>query len=102
MAGQLLHDVAPDGAGLGQVVPFSSDASGNLYFFSPENWEMLVKVLDGCAINDRYWVYAAATTNVEYTLSVTDTDTGEVRTYTNPLGRAAAAITDSSAFETCP
>ena len=62
---------------------------------------MLVKVLDGCGINDRFWVYAAATTDVEYTLEVTDTWTGQTVIYANPLGVSAAAITDTDAFATC-
>ncbi len=43
---------------------------------------------------------AAATTDVEYTLRVTDTDTGVFREYFNPLGNAAPALVDT--FETCP
>ena len=35
-----------------------------------------------------YWVFAAGLTNVEVTLTVTDLETQEVRTYTNPLGVA--------------
>ena len=62
----------------------------------------MVKILDGCGFNDHFWVFAAATTNVEYTLSVTDTQTGITKQYFNPLGTAAAAITDTGAFATCP
>lgn len=63
--------------------------------------EALVKVLDGCAFNDHFWVFSAATTDVEYTLQVTDTASGEVREYFNALGVAAPALTDTSAFATC-
>ena len=80
----------------------SSPDSGLFWFFSPNNWEMLVKVLDGCRSNGHYWVFAAATTNVEYTLRVTDTDNGVSKQYFNPLGQASPAITDTSAFATCP
>ena len=90
------------GEGVGQVVPFSSDDSGLLFFFNEDNWEMLIKVLNGCGINDRYWVFAAATTDVGYTLTVTDTERDQVQTYVNPLGVAADAITDTNAFATCP
>ena len=72
-----------------------------MWVFSANNWEMLIKVLDGCAINDHYWVFAAATTTVEYTLTVTDTITDVVAEYFNPLGVAAAAVTDTDAFATC-
>ncbi len=88
--------------GAGQVVPFRSDDSGLFWFFNADNWEMLVKVLDGCGINSHFWVFAAATTNVEYTLRVTDTESGAVKEYVNPLGVAAPAITDTEAFATCP
>ena len=53
-------------------------------------------------VNGHFWVFAAATTNVEYTLRVTDTRTGAERRYPNPLGRAAPALTDTSALATCP
>ncbi len=79
-----------------------SDDSGLFYFFSEDNWELLVKVLDGCDINGNFWVFSAASTDVEFTIKVTDTVTDEVKTYTNSLGQAAAAVTDVNAFLTCP
>lgn len=87
--------------GVGRVEPLDSDDSGLYWFFDRDNLEMLVKVLDGCGINDRFWVFAAATTDVEYTLTVTDTTTGEIVEYTNPLGTPSPAITDTDAFATC-
>ena len=86
---------------LDQAGRAASDDSGLFYFFTEDNWELLVKVLDGCGLNDRFWVFSAATTNVEYTLRVTDRASGQVRTYTNPLGVAADALNDTSAFATC-
>lgn len=44
----------------------------------------------------------AATTNVELTVTVTDTQTGRFKVYTNPLGKAAAPVQDTNAFDTCP
>jgi len=87
--------------GQATVVPSTASDSGLLWFFDAENWEMLIKILDGCGLNDRFWVFAAATTDVEYSLRVTDSYTGFTRTYTNPLGNAAAATTDTDAFATC-
>lgn len=83
--------------GRGQALRWTRD-SGLFWFFGPDNLEVLVKVLDGCGYNGRYWVYAAGTTDVEYVLRVTDTVTGGVREYSNPLGRPAPATTDSAAF----
>ncbi len=86
--------------GSGQAVPFTS-GSGLLYFFDADNIEMLIKVLDACPVNDRHWVFFAATTNVEFTVRVTDTQTGRLKTYMNPLDHPANAVTDTSAFPSC-
>ena len=83
------------------VSSLSTAQTGFLYFVNPENLELLAKVLDGCALNGRYWVFAAAATNVEYTLKITDTSTGAVRTYHNALGERSPAVNDTSAFA-CP
>ena len=88
--------------GWADTVPSQTDDSGLFWFFSPTNWELMAKVLDGCALNDRYWVFAAGVTNVEYTISVTDTETDTVRQYSNPWQNAPTAITDTTAFTTCP
>lgn len=87
--------------GAGHAYPLTGD-SGLFWFFSEANLEMLVKVVNACGGFSRHWVYAGATTDVEYTLTATDTATGRSRSYFNPLGRRAAAITDSDAFATCP
>ena len=86
--------------GEGHAAALSSN-SGFFWFFGPENVEILVKVLDGCSLSQRFWVFAAGMTNVEVTLSVTDTWAHQTRTYTNPLGRAFVPIQDTSAFSTC-
>ena len=91
------------GEGVGTVVPGASSAdTGLFWFFAPANWEMMVKVLDGCGVNGHHWVFAAATTNVEYTLTVTDTRTGQTATWHNPLGRSAPAVTATEALGGCP
>ncbi len=88
-------------SGSGHAVPFT-DSAGLFWFFGPENLEMLLKVLDACSFNDRFWVFYAATTDVELTVIVTDTKTGQVKTYSNPLGRPAPPVQDTDAFMTCP
>lgn len=90
------------GSGVGSVVPgAASSDSGLFWFFAPDNWELLVKVLDGCAITGHHWIFAAATTTVDYTLKVTDTETQEVWTWRNQPGRPAPAVTDTNAL-VCP
>lgn len=90
------------GMGNAVTVPSAPD-SGLFYFFNPGNIEMLVKVLNACSPPfNRYWVFFAATTNVRFTLTVTDTQKNNVKVYFNPLNQAAAPLQDTDAFATCP
>ncbi|MCY4110236.1 MAG: hypothetical protein OXG11_14580 [Chloroflexi bacterium] len=84
--------------GSAQVVSEATGDSGLFRFFDADNWEILVKVLDGCEINGHYWVYGASTTDLGYVIRVTDTATGDVQEYRNEPGRPAEAITDAKAF----
>lgn len=86
----------------GQSVDVGRRDSGLFYFFDENNIEMLLKVLDACGINQRFWVFYAATTDVEFELTVTDTLTGTQATYSNPLGNPAPPVLDTDAFATCP
>lgn len=88
--------------GSARFVPLGSEESGVLWFFSPTNFEVMIKVLDACGFNNRYWVFYAALTNVEFEITVDDTFTGTRKTYRNSLGVSAPAVTDTNAFETCP
>jgi hypothetical protein len=63
---------------------------------------MLIKVLDRCGTPfDSFWVFYAATTNVGFELTVTDTVSGEVEIYRNPVGMTALPVQDTQAFKTC-
>jgi PKD repeat protein len=88
--------------GFGQAIVLTAD-SGYFYFFDPNNVEVVTKVLNAC-VNpfNSYWVFAAGLTNVEVTLTVTDTSNGTVKAYHNPLGTPFQPIQDTSAFATCP
>ena len=79
-----------------------TDDTGYLWFFNPANVEVVVKVLDGCGFNDRFWVFAGGLTNVEVELRVEDTETGQVNVYANELGRPFQPIQDLEAFAACP
>ena len=83
------------------VVHAGTDDSGLFRFFSSSNWEVLVKVLDGCEQNGNVWVFAASTTDLGYEIRVVDTAANGGRSemvYRNEPGRAAPAITDVTAF----
>ena len=56
-----------------------------------------MKVLDGRLINRKFCVFYGVLSNVEYTITVTDTVTGAVQTYFNPDGNLAN-FADTSAF----
>jgi hypothetical protein len=85
--------------GLGHPTKLNAN-SGAFWFFSADNTEMLVKVLDACSSYNHSWVFYAATTNVGFTVEVTDTHTGLVKQYSNPYGLAAPSVNDTSTF-TC-
>jgi hypothetical protein len=76
--------------------------SGIFWFFSSDNWEVMVKVLNACGLNNRYWVFSAATTNVFYRMEVFDVRAGVNKVYFNYPGPPAPAVTDVDAFATCP
>lgn len=76
--------------------------TGYFTFFSATNVEVVVKVLNACGLNSRYWVFAGGLTDVNVTLTVRDTKTGTTKTYTNPQGTAFQPIQDTNALPTCP
>ena len=62
----------------------------------------MVKVRDACvAPFNHYWVFASGLTDVEVTLTVTDTATNDVAVYSNPLGNPFDPVLDTTAFA-CP
>lgn len=89
--------VPPTGAaGLGRPIPQTGD-TGSFWFFAPTNEELSVKVLDGRGVNGYFWVFYASLTDVAFELTVTDTATGQTRTYRNPAGTMASRA-DTRAF----
>jgi hypothetical protein len=81
--------------GTGKAVPLTGD-TGAFWFFDPGNLELMIKVLDGRAVNGSFWVFYGSLSNVEYTVAVTDTATGAVKTYHNaPLQLASRADVDA-------
>src|SRR5262249_42023784 len=71
--------------------------TGYFWFFGPANVETIVKVLDGTSLNQHVWVFYGALSNVEYSLTVTDTQTGLARRYFNPRGQFAS-VGDTNGF----
>ena len=94
-----------------------ADQSGLLYFFERDNVELLVKVLDGCAVNGHRWVFVAPVTTLGFRLDIRELgpnvanrrsrwyydskrrpqkDNG--RSKGNPQDRTARTVSDTTAF----
>ncbi|MEM7479998.1 MAG: hypothetical protein AAF481_02395 [Acidobacteriota bacterium] len=87
-------DISPSGRAA-TAVPVTSD-TGSFWFFSEDNVELLVKVLDGRPVNGNFWVMFGSLSNLPYTVRVRDTLTHIEREFTNPRGRLASrAIVDA-------
>jgi len=95
------HYQTPGASGMAHALA-ATDRAGYLWFFQANNIELSIKILNGCGVNRRYWVFASGLTNAGVAITVTDTMTGATQTYTNPPGQPFAAIEDTAAFATCP
>jgi trypsin-like peptidase len=79
----------------GQGSPASlSDQSGLFNFTDPANIELVTKALD---FGDRILFFWGALSDLEYTITATDSTTGAVKTYHNPPGTFCGGI-DEHAF----
>lgn len=92
--------IGESATGNAHAMPLRAD-TGAFWFFTPDNPELVVKVLDGCPVNQRHWIYAAGLTDVEARVTVTDTVTGEVWSRTSPFGEPFAPIQDVEALAGC-
>lgn len=88
------------GSGSGRGVQLTNE-TGYFWFFDPDNIELTIKVLDGRPLNGAFWVFYGSLTNVQFELRVTDTLTGESRTWTNESGNFAS-VGDTAAFPDAP
>ena len=75
--------------------------TGYFWFFSNTNVELVLKVLDACGFNNRFWVFAGGLTDVQTTITITDTQTGATKQYTSTGGIAFVPLQDTDAFATC-
>lgn len=90
------------GGGDAQAVPLTRD-TGFFWFFGPDNIEVVVKVLDACALpSHAFWVFAGGLTNVGVKLEVKDLVGGETRIWENRLGKPFQPIQETQAFLSCP
>jgi Bacterial pre-peptidase C-terminal domain len=83
-------------SGSGNAVALTDD-TGYFWFFDSANVELVVKVLDARPVNGHFWVFYGALSNVQYTISVTDSTNGATRNYANPQN-TLSSFADTSAF----
>ncbi len=80
-----------------QYGPISAGTYFSMYSFAPSSVEVLVRIIKGQNINNRFWVFATGFTGAEYTLRVEDTQTCRVWQRTIPAG-ATNVVKDFEAF----
>lgn len=56
------------------------------------NVEVFVKIVNATSVDGHYWIFFGGLTDFQYTLTVTDTGTGKVRSYTKPAGSACGGF----------
>ena len=83
--------------GNGHTNPLSAE-SGLFWFFDPSNVETIVKVLDGCSLNNRHWVYTTGLTDLRVLITIVDTQNGQTATYLSPGGAPFAPVNDTDAL----
>jgi 6-phosphogluconolactonase (cycloisomerase 2 family) len=98
---QATFDAGNGNSGSAHVGTLTSD-TGYLWFFSSSNVEAIIKVLNGCGLTSTYWVFAGGLTNVQVTITVTDTQTGLSHQYVNPASTTFEPVQDTLTFKTCP
>lgn len=92
---------AAGASGDGQAMQLTGD-TGYFWFFSENNVEVVIKVLNGCGIGDgAYWVFIGGLTDVRVEVEVEDVKAAETKTYVNELGTLFVPVSDTAAFPTC-
>lgn len=95
---RMCYEVSDGTIGEAKSGTWASGQSGLLWFFNRDNAEVLIKVLDGCSINDHRWVYVAPVTDLAFNLVVIRISDGQRWFHRNKSGHTAATSSDTAAF----
>ena len=79
-----------------QAIPVTG-STGVFAFANLTDLELMVKVLDARVVNHFFWVFYGALSDLEYTVTVTDTVNRVTKTYHNPAHHRAS-VADTRAF----
>ncbi|MEO8276568.1 MAG: M35 family metallo-endopeptidase [Thermoanaerobaculia bacterium] len=88
-------------SGPGVALAYTAD-SGFFYFFNSQILELLVKVVNGCTLNDAYWFFYGSTSNVALRYTVEDLQVCASRTVNVPLGQFASNGDVEFFNQSCP
>jgi hypothetical protein len=87
----------------GNAVPVAySDLTGYFTFGDPRNLELVVKVLDFGEAGGPIKVYYGQMTDLQFTLTVTEVATGDVRRYENTVGNCGGFDDAAFTFDAAP
>lgn len=89
-------------SGKGQVFEATTDDVGLFTLDNADQVDVLIRVLDGCAINNQSWVFMVSLADVAVTTLATDLETGNQQTYSLPLGTVHQPISDVTAISCEP
>jgi hypothetical protein len=80
-------------------VATSNGESAVFWFYSSLDWEVVAKVINGCPVNNHWWIFGAGATSTSYSLNIIDTATGRSAGYN---GAVLCPIEDTGMFFPCP
>lgn len=75
--------------------------SGAFWFFSPDNLEVTVKILDGRPVNGHWWVFIASMTDLRFEVEISRAG-GPAKTYVQAAGANRNFIDVDAVFEEGP
>jgi hypothetical protein len=94
------------GTGNGQIMNFGGQRaegpeSAFYYFQSATNFEMGIKVLNACIplFGNKYWVFISGLTDQGWLVTIRDSATGAIKTYSNAIGHLSTTFADVAAFD---
>ena len=79
-----------------------TEDTGYFFFNDPRNIEFFAKVLNGCGLNQHYWVFTGGMTDRRIEMLVEDTTTGQRWSQFNQNAVPFLTQNDTSAFRSCP
>jgi hypothetical protein len=77
---------------------------GTMHYFDAENFPFAVQIIDGCAVNGHYWIFAAGLSTQSAPLTVIDGHSGQSERLVVPAfdpGEPIASVIETEALRLC-